>query len=200
MIAALSDERATGPKDVPLAFRCATDAGHLHRGRNDIGSASSADCSTHCEDQNLGSRRPGYRIGAHRTARTRGRSMHSIGYADGLYPAQWTALRYFSKAVDGIAHGKRAGPFPGFCQRSGQPHGAHADLQGPAAQGRQPAGRPRRASGDHRRAPARLLDHDPTRAIAEAIAGLSDAEKAALERALKAVIKSASGVWPREDR
>ena len=26
------------------------------------------------------------------------RLIHSIGYAEGLYPAQWTALRFFSEA------------------------------------------------------------------------------------------------------
>src|SRR3954453_8312698 len=43
-----------------------------------------------------------------------GRSMHSIGYADGLYPAQWTALRYFSKASDGARTASALARFQGF--------------------------------------------------------------------------------------
>jgi DNA-binding MarR family transcriptional regulator len=45
-----------------------------------------------------------------------------------------------------------------------------------------------------------LLEHDPARSIADTIAKLSDEEKAALDHALRAVIKSASGVWPRDGR
>ena len=43
-----------------------------------------------------------------------GRSMHSIGYTEGLYPAQWTALRFFAKAPDGSRTASALARFQGF--------------------------------------------------------------------------------------
>jgi len=40
--------------------------------------------------------------------------MHSIGYSEGLCPAQWTALRYFSKAPDGTWTTSALARFQGF--------------------------------------------------------------------------------------
>jgi DNA-binding MarR family transcriptional regulator len=123
-----------------------------------------------------------------------GRSMHSIGYTEGLYPAQWTALRFFAKAPDGSRTASSLARFQGFANgpvsrtvrtlisknllRKAEP---------------QPAGRAEHLEiTDNARS---ILDHDPTAAIADAMQQLSETERAALERALKAVIKTASGVW-----
>ena len=123
--------------------------------------------------------------------------MHSIGYADGLYPAQWTALRYFSKANDGSRTASALARFQGFANgpvsRTVRTLISKGLLRKAA---NQPVGRAEHLEiTDDARS---ILKHDPTSAIAHAIAGLSDDEKAALEHALKEVIKAASGVWPRE--
>jgi DNA-binding MarR family transcriptional regulator len=126
-----------------------------------------------------------------------GRSMHSIGYADGLYPAQWTALRYFSKANDGARTASALARFQGFANgpvsRTVRTLIAKGLLRKAEAQ---PAGRAEHLEiTDNARS---LLNHDPARAVADTIAKLSDEEKVALDHALRAVIKSASGVWSRD--
>jgi DNA-binding MarR family transcriptional regulator len=126
-----------------------------------------------------------------------GRQMHSIGYSDGLYPAQWTALRFFAKAPNGSRTASALARFQGFANgpvsrtvrtlisknllRKAEP---------------QPAGRAEHLeiTEDARS----ILGHDPTAAIAEAMQQLSTSERDALERALKAVLKSTSGVWSRD--
>jgi DNA-binding MarR family transcriptional regulator len=128
-----------------------------------------------------------------------GRSMHSIGYSDGLYPAQWTALRYFSKASDGTRTASALARFQGFANgpvsRTVRTLISKGLLRKAPAQ---PAGRAEHLEiTENARS---LLQHDPARAIADTIAGLSDEEKAALDHALRAVIKSASGVWPRDGK
>jgi DNA-binding MarR family transcriptional regulator len=126
-----------------------------------------------------------------------GRSMHSIGYADGLYPAQWTALRYFSKASDGARTASALARFQGFANgpvsRTVRTLISKGLLRKAPSQ---PAGRAEHLeiTEDARS----LLDHDPAKVIADTIAGLSDSEKAALDHALRAVIKSTSHVWPRD--
>jgi DNA-binding MarR family transcriptional regulator len=128
-----------------------------------------------------------------------GRSMHSIGYADGLYPAQWTALRYFSRASDGSRTASALARFQGFANGPVSRTVRTLISKGLLRKApRQPVGRAEHLEiTENARS---LLDHDPTRPIAEAIAGLSETERAALEHALKEVIKVASGVWPREAR
>jgi DNA-binding MarR family transcriptional regulator len=128
-----------------------------------------------------------------------GRSMHSIGYADGLYPAQWTALRYFSKASDGARTASALARFQGFANgpvsRTVRTLISKGLLRKATSQ---PAGRAEylEITDDART----LLEHDPAHAIANSIAKLSDDEKAALDHALRAVIKSASGMWPRDGK
>jgi DNA-binding MarR family transcriptional regulator len=128
-----------------------------------------------------------------------GRSMHSIGYTDGLYPAQWTALRYFSKATDGARTASALARFQGFANgpvsRTVRTLISKGLLRKAKAQ---PVGRAEHLEiTENARS---LLDHDPTKAIADVIAGFSEEEKVALEHALKEVIKAASGVWPREPK
>lgn len=125
--------------------------------------------------------------------------MHSIGYADGLYPAQWTALRYFSKATDGKRTASSLARFQGFANgpvsrtvRTLISKGLLRKAQN------QPAGRAEHLEvTDNARS---ILGRDPALAIADVIANFSDEEKEALERALKTVITAASGVWPREGK
>lgn len=125
--------------------------------------------------------------------------MHSIGYSDGLYPAQWTALRYFSKASDGTRTASALARFQGFANgpvsrtvRTLVSKGLLRKAQN------QPAGRAEHLEvTDNARA---ILNRDPAMAIADVISSFSDQEKVALERALKSVITAASGVWPREGK
>jgi DNA-binding MarR family transcriptional regulator len=128
-----------------------------------------------------------------------GRSMHSIGYADGLYPAQWTALRYFSKASDGARTASALARFQGFANGPVSRTVRTLISKGLLRKAEsQPAGRAEHLEiTENARS---LLEHDPARAIADTIAGLPEDEKAALDHALRAVIKSASGVWPRDGK
>jgi len=128
-----------------------------------------------------------------------GRSLHSIGYADGLYPAQWTALRYFSKATDGARTASALARFQGFANGPVSRTVRTLISKGLLRKAeKQPAGRAEHLEiTDNAR---NILQHDPTAAIAEAISSFSADEKAALEHALKEVIKAASGVWPREGK
>jgi DNA-binding MarR family transcriptional regulator len=126
-----------------------------------------------------------------------GRSMHSIGYTEGLYPAQWTALRFFAKAPDGSRTASALARFQGFANgpvsRTVRTLISKKLLQRAEPQ---PAGRAEHlVITDNARS---ILDHDPTAAIAEVMGQFSETERIALERALKAVIKSASGVWSRD--
>lgn len=128
-----------------------------------------------------------------------GRSMHSIGYSDGLYPAQWTALRYFSRASDGRRTASALARFQGFANDPVSRTVRTLISKGLLRKSdRQPAGRAEHLEvTENAKA---MLDHDPALAIAEAIGRLSDEEKEALERALKEVISAASGIWPRETK
>jgi DNA-binding MarR family transcriptional regulator len=126
-----------------------------------------------------------------------GRSMHSIGYSEGLYPAQWTALRFFAKAPDGSRTASALARFQGFANgpvsRTVRTLISKGLLQKAEPQ---PAGRAEHlVITENARS---ILDHDPTAAIAKVMQGLSESERVALEHALKAVIKTASGVWPRD--
>lgn len=125
--------------------------------------------------------------------------MHSIGYTDGLYPAQWTALRYFSKANDGSRTASALARFQGFANGPVSRTVRTLISKGLLRKAEsQPAGRAEHLEiTDNAR---HILEHDPNAAIANAIAKFSDEEKAALEHALKQVIKAASGVWPRDGK
>lgn len=118
-----------------------------------------------------------------------------MGYADGLYPAQWTALRYFSKASDGSRTASALARFQGFANGPVSRTVRTLLSKGLLRKApKQPAGRAEHLeiTDDARQ----LLDRDPARVIGDAIAGLSDEEKAALERALRVAIRAASDAWP----
>ena len=125
--------------------------------------------------------------------------MHSLGYAEGLYPAQWTALRYFSKAEDGRRTASELARFQGLAtgpvsrtvrtlivkelvvksadQQSGRAE--HLELT--------------RAGHD-------MLLRDPINGIVHAVEGLSPHEREALAAALEQVIHAASTLWPAQQR
>ncbi|WP_312795633.1 MarR family transcriptional regulator [Tianweitania sp.] len=126
-----------------------------------------------------------------------GRSLHSIGYAEGLYPAQWTALRYFAKSPDGARTASSLARFQGLANgpvsRTVRTL-IQKELVRKAAH--QPAGR-----AEHLEVAEKgylLLERDPIRSLVEVIERMSDRERGALASALEAVIGIASDVWAKE--
>lgn len=123
------------------------------------------------------------------------RSIHSLGYAESLYPAQWTALRYFARAEDGRRTASDLARFQGLAtgpvsrtvrtliakrlvaKASEQPSGRaeHLELTG---------------SGHD------LLTRDPMSGVTSAMDRLSTSEREALASALRQVIRVASTMWP----
>ncbi len=115
------------------------------------------------------------------------RLTHSTGHAAGLYPAQWTALRYFAE-IDPAARtsaglsrfqGMSLGPVArtirtlvdkGLLERQPNPRSRRADLIELT-----PAGHA-------------LLDQDPLRVVAVEIDGLPEARKQALAEALETIL------------
>jgi DNA-binding MarR family transcriptional regulator len=128
-----------------------------------------------------------------------GRSMHSIGYAEGLYPAQWTALRYFAKAPDGMRTASELARFQGLANGPVSRTVRTLILKGLVRKSAaQPAGR-----AEHLELTpegAAFLALDPALAIVEAIDTFSPAEREALANALESVIRAASTVWEKPDK
>ena len=117
------------------------------------------------------------------------RLIHSIGYAEGLYPAQWTALRFFSEAppsartTAGLARfqGMSVGPVArtvrvlvakGLLARVTNPASRRADLITVTVGGQG------------------FLKRDPRVAIAALIEGIPGKERIALATMLEALIPS----------
>ncbi|HTV69440.1 MAG TPA: MarR family winged helix-turn-helix transcriptional regulator [Rhizobiaceae bacterium] len=128
-----------------------------------------------------------------------GRSMHSIGYAADLYPAQWTALRYFAKAPDGMRTASELARFQGFANGPVSRTVRTLLQKGLVKKSDvQPVGR-----AEHLElTPAghTILEQDPTGRIAEALNGLGGGEREILANSLQKVIQAASSVWPRDSR
>lgn len=126
-----------------------------------------------------------------------GRSLHSIGYAEGLYPAQWTALRYFAKSPEGARTASSLARFQGLANGPVS-RTVRTLIQKELVRkaDNQPAGR-----AEHLEVAEKgyaLLQKDPIRGIVEMIERLSDRERMALASALETVIGTASDVWTRE--
>lgn len=128
-----------------------------------------------------------------------GRSMHSIGYSADLYPAQWTALRYFSKAPDGMRTASELARFQGFANGPVSRTVRTLLQKGLLKKSEiQPVGR-----AEHLELSAAgqaMLKQDPTHRIAEALDGLGTKERQAVADTLQKVIQATSSVWPRGSR
>lgn len=115
------------------------------------------------------------------------RILHSEGYVEGLYPAQWTALRYFSQALPSSRttaelaryQGMSLGPVArtvrtlvekGLLARVANPHSRRADLITVTGSGQ------------------KLLTRDPRNRIAAIVETLPDGQKAALAQALEGFV------------
>lgn len=117
-----------------------------------------------------------------------GRTMHSRGFHKGLFPAQWTALRYFATAAPGARTASALARFQGLAvgpvTRTVRTLMAKGYLENFAGQGR---GRARRV--DLTPAGAALLAEDPLRPVAAAMDELRDEERLALATALELVLQ-----------
>lgn len=117
------------------------------------------------------------------------RHLHSSGHSADLYPAQWSALRYFM-SVDpeqrsAIALARYQGIEPGPTARTVRTLIDKGLLEKAGSLGR---GRIQRI--DVTKAGEALLARDPLNLVAAALAGLDDAQKAALAEALERVLKA----------
>lgn len=127
------------------------------------------------------------------------RAMHSIGYAEGLYPAQWTALRYFARAEDGARTASNLARFQGLAN-------------GPVSRtvrtlvqkdlirksDLQPVGR-----AEHLEVTIKGLSYlarDPSAEVVSALERLSSTERRALGTALLAVLEASSSYWRRQGK
>jgi DNA-binding MarR family transcriptional regulator len=116
------------------------------------------------------------------------RLIHSAGHAEGLYPAQWSALRYCAEAplqertTAALARfqGMNLGPVArtvrtlvdkGLLTRGRHPGNGRADLLSLTAAG------------------AALLERDPRRALVSGLSGLRPDRRAALAEALDRLIE-----------
>ena len=121
------------------------------------------------------------------------RMLHSRGYAQELFPAQWMALRYFAKApaprrtasdlarFQGLANGPVSRTVRTLIQKGLL---AKAEVQ--------PRGRAEvlelTAAG------LKVLESDPTLELQAALAGLDEADQEAMARALELVLRGMSGL------
>lgn len=115
------------------------------------------------------------------------RALHSSGHSHGLFPAQWTALRYFSAAersqctaislarFQGMAFGPvsrtvRTLITKGLLRKAGSAGRGRAELLDVSDEGRL------------------LLDRDPIRVVVDALQELSDGDKEVLAHTLEQIL------------
>ena len=120
------------------------------------------------------------------------RRLHSRGYAEDLFPAQWMALRYFAKApaerrtasdlarFQGLANGPVSRTVRTLLQKGLL---AKADNQ--------PRGRAEML--DLTEAGYKVLESDPTFELQAALAALDQSDQEAMARALELVLRRVSG-------
>jgi DNA-binding MarR family transcriptional regulator len=117
------------------------------------------------------------------------RHLHSSGHAADLYPAQWSALRYFMKAEpqhrSAIALARYQGIEAGPTARTVRTLIDKGLLRKAGSLGR---GRIQRI--DVTEAGEALLSMDPLKAVADALADLHQPQRTALAEALERVLKA----------
>jgi DNA-binding MarR family transcriptional regulator len=117
------------------------------------------------------------------------RHLHSSGHAADLYPAQWSALRYFMKTDpehrSAIALARYQGIEPGPTTRTVRTLINKGLLMKAGSLGR---GRIQRI--DVTAAGEALLARDPLNVVAEALAHLNEPQRTALAEALESVLKA----------
>lgn len=119
------------------------------------------------------------------------RMLHSRGYAEDLFPAQWVALRYFARAQANLRTASDLARFQGLANgpvsRTVRTLVQKGLLQ-KASQ--QPKGRAEIL--ELTKAGETLLERDPVNAVSAALAGLDPTEQVALARGLETVLRTLS--------
>lgn len=120
------------------------------------------------------------------------RKLHSRGHASGLFPAQWAALRYFSKAAPELATSSDLARFQGLANgpvsRTVRTL-VQKGLLGKAAD--QPKGRAERM--ELTAAGRTLLESDPTLEVEAAIEELDEAARTCLASTLERIVGALPG-------
>ncbi|MHA6691873.1 MarR family winged helix-turn-helix transcriptional regulator [Devosia sp. A449] len=119
------------------------------------------------------------------------RMLHSRGYAAELFPAQWAALRYFSRAPEHMRTASALARFQGLgngpVSRTVRTLVAKGFLHQAAEQ---PKGRARLL--ELTPAGLTMLEHDPTQAVEAALTELAPEQQACFARALELVVRRLS--------
>ena len=120
------------------------------------------------------------------------RMLHSRGYAEDLYPAQWVALRYFARAPEQRRTASDLARFQGLA--NGPVSRTVRTLIGKGLLAKaevQPKGRAEAL--ELTAAGRKVLESDPTLELETALAGLDEADQDATARALELVLRGVSG-------
>lgn len=128
-----------------------------------------------------------------------GRTLHSIGYAEGLYPAQWTALRYFARMPEGSRTASHLARFQGLANGPVSRTVRTLLQKGLLAKAKkQPVGRAEHLEISE--AGIALLKLDPMHLIISEIEKFRPDEREVLASALQATIDATSSVWQRNEK
>ena len=120
------------------------------------------------------------------------RTLHSLGHTADLYPAQWSALRYFNEAAvnqrNASSLARYQGLETGSVNRTVRTLIAKGLLEKAGSLGR---GRAQRI--ELTKAGRALIEHDPLNRIAAALGHLSHEERMCLAVAIEAVLRRTQG-------
>lgn len=115
------------------------------------------------------------------------RKLHSRGHAGGMFPAQWAALRYFSRAPEGLRTASELARFQGLANGPVSRSVRTLLLKGLLGKAdHQPKGRAELL--ELTEAGMDLLNSDPTLALEAALETLLQLERDSLARALERIV------------
>ena len=119
--------------------------------------------------------------------------LHSRGYAEELFPAQWMALRYFAKAPSQRRTASDLARFQGLANGPVSRTVRTLIHKGLLAKAEvQPRGRAEVL--DLTEAGLKVLESDPTLELETALAGLDESDQEAIARALELILRRVSGL------
>lgn len=119
------------------------------------------------------------------------RALHSRGYAEDLFPAQWVALRYFARTAPERRTASDLARFQGFANGPVSRTVRTLVHKGLLAKSEiQPRGRAERLEVTP--AGLKVLETDPNRQLEIAIRGLEESDQEAMARALETVLRRIS--------
>ena len=120
------------------------------------------------------------------------RMLHSRGYAEDLFPAQWMALRYFTKAPPQRRTASDLARFQGLANGPVSRTVRTLILKGLLMKAEvQPRGRAEVL--DLTDAGRKVLESDPMLELQKVLAGLDEADQEATARVLESVLRGVSG-------